>query len=152
MGIVLTLVSYLLEPVSSMLYKRKTYNTYANLEWSTNSMLQLQRLAYEGLGVGFWSNCVDTVPTTKGGELLGVLNISDPDHPTIHPVTSMDETSDDSQRQSDIEDGVSNEYDVPNTEGELEICSASMRSARPSGDSIATTTEENERNSQEAVE
>jgi hypothetical protein len=64
----------------------------------------------------------------------------------------MNENSDDTQRQSDIEDDISNEYDAPNTEGELEIRSSSMRSARPSGDSIATTTEGNERNSQEAVE
>ncbi|KAI1149406.1 hypothetical protein F4825DRAFT_469110 [Nemania diffusa] len=39
-GLLLTLVSYLVEPISSCLHKRKGYNQYPHLEWTANSTLQ----------------------------------------------------------------------------------------------------------------
>ncbi|KAI1364789.1 hypothetical protein F5Y08DRAFT_353259 [Xylaria arbuscula] len=82
-GLLLTLISYLLEPISGWLHKRKGYNKYPHLEWTTNSTLQLQRLAHEELGFGTWSEGTETIPVTKPGQLLGSLDISDPKHPVL---------------------------------------------------------------------
>ncbi|KAI0438894.1 hypothetical protein F4803DRAFT_554594 [Xylaria telfairii] len=68
-GTLLSLASYILEPLSGILHK-KGYHQYEHLEWSTNSTLQLQRSAYEALGRGTWANCTKTMPTTKEGESL----------------------------------------------------------------------------------
>ncbi|TGJ87196.1 hypothetical protein E0Z10_g1603 [Xylaria hypoxylon] len=78
----LILASYILEPLSQFFY-RKGHRQYEHLEWVTNSTLQLQRSAYEALEMGTWSNCTATIPTTARGELLGGLDISNPDHPLI---------------------------------------------------------------------
>lgn len=81
-GFIITVASYLLEPVSSFLCK-KGYRQYAHLEWTTNTVLQLQRLAHEELGLGTWSGCADTVPTTKASEAMASLNITDIHHPVL---------------------------------------------------------------------
>ncbi|TGJ88130.1 hypothetical protein E0Z10_g635 [Xylaria hypoxylon] len=81
-GTLLTLASYIIEPLSSVLHK-KGYNQYGHLEWTTNSTLQLQRSAYEAAGRGTWANCTGTMPTTKEDEVLGSLDISNPEHPLI---------------------------------------------------------------------
>ncbi|KAI0887777.1 uncharacterized protein GGS22DRAFT_197728 [Annulohypoxylon maeteangense] len=83
LGLLLTLISYLLEPIYSILYKKKGYNKYSYVEWTTNGTLQLQRLAHEEIGMGTWSNCLDSIPVTKAGELLGSLDLADPKHPAL---------------------------------------------------------------------
>ncbi|TRX91982.1 hypothetical protein FHL15_007079 [Xylaria flabelliformis] len=87
LGILLILTSYLLQPVSKFLCEKKGYKTYAHLEWTTNAALQLQRLAQEEIGMGTWSKCLDTIPATRKGELLGSLDTNDPEHPVLRPVT-----------------------------------------------------------------
>ncbi|KAJ2981336.1 hypothetical protein NUW58_g6714 [Xylaria curta] len=84
-GVLLTLVSYLLEPVSEWLHKRKCSdnNKYPYLEWVANATLQLQRFAHEEAGFGTWSEGTGTIPMTKAGELLGSLDITDPSHPVL---------------------------------------------------------------------
>ena len=55
-------------------------------EWFSNDKLQLQRMAHEELGLGgTWSGCTGphTIPITEKGQLLGVLDVSDPDHPRL---------------------------------------------------------------------
>ncbi|KAI0202402.1 hypothetical protein F4808DRAFT_421519 [Astrocystis sublimbata] len=83
-GLLLVLTSYLLEPVSRWLHKRK-YRQHAHLEWTANTTLQLQRLAHEEIRVGTWTDCTDTIPATKAGELLGCLDINDLNHPILCP-------------------------------------------------------------------
>ncbi|KAI0458885.1 hypothetical protein F5B21DRAFT_527707 [Xylaria acuta] len=83
-GLLIVLISYLLEPISEYLCKRG-YNQYAHLEWVANGTLQLQRLAHEELGSGVWSGCVGDIPTGKEDELLGSLDITDLDHPVLRP-------------------------------------------------------------------
>lgn len=59
---------------------------YARLEWFTNDALQTQRLAHEELGIeATWNGCagVRAVPITEKGEMLAVLDISDPKHPRL---------------------------------------------------------------------
>ncbi|KAI0201419.1 hypothetical protein F4808DRAFT_469726 [Astrocystis sublimbata] len=85
-GCSFVITSYLLEPVSTYLYRKKGYKKYEHLEWTSNSTLQLQRLAQEKAGFGTWSNCTDLVPRAKEGELLGELDISNPSHPTLKPL------------------------------------------------------------------
>ncbi|KAK5634200.1 hypothetical protein RRF57_009914 [Xylaria bambusicola] len=82
-GLLLTLGSYLLEPISGWLHKRKGQNQYPYLEWTTHSTLQLQRLLHEEIGFGTWSNGTETIPTTKHGEMLGSLDITNPKHPVL---------------------------------------------------------------------
>ncbi|KAI0015357.1 hypothetical protein F4780DRAFT_787088 [Xylariomycetidae sp. FL0641] len=83
LSILLILASYLLEPISKYLYQKKRYSQYAYLEWHTNGTLQLQRLAHEEKGLGTWSGCLDTIPTTLPDEVLGCLDTSDPNHPVL---------------------------------------------------------------------
>ncbi|KAI0465764.1 hypothetical protein F4859DRAFT_519793 [Xylaria cf. heliscus] len=83
-GLLIVLISYILEPVSGYLCKRG-YNQYAHMEWVTSGTLQLQRLAHEELGSGVWSKCTDEIPVGKEDELLGSLDITDLDHPVLRP-------------------------------------------------------------------
>lgn len=82
-GLLIVLISYLLEPLSSVILKRYGHHRHQHLEWTANSTLQLQRLAHEGLGLGTWSKCTDDIPTTKPDELLGCLDTTDRKHPFI---------------------------------------------------------------------
>lgn len=77
--------SFLEELISaySKLRHRKSHWSYAQLEWQTNSILQLQRLAHEGVGQGTWSNTLSTVPITEKGEELGILDVSNATHPRL---------------------------------------------------------------------
>ncbi|KAK5635638.1 hypothetical protein RRF57_011350 [Xylaria bambusicola] len=84
-GMVLALISYLLQLVSEFLCKRKGYKAFAHLEWTTNGALQLQRLAHEEIGMGTWKKCLDTIPATRKGELLGSLDTTDLEHPVHRP-------------------------------------------------------------------
>ncbi|KAI1734566.1 hypothetical protein F4680DRAFT_453841 [Xylaria scruposa] len=83
LGFLVTLISYLLEPVSSYLCKKRGYDEYAHLEWTTNATLQLQRLAHDEVGSGTWSQCLRRIPHTKANELLACLDITDPAHPVL---------------------------------------------------------------------
>ncbi|GAW24523.1 hypothetical protein ANO14919_141100 [Xylariales sp. No.14919] len=82
-GTVIIIASFLLEPAFSLLYKKYGYSSYATLEWATNTTLQLQRLAHEGLGFGTWSKGTEKVPITRADDLLGCLDLSDPSHPVL---------------------------------------------------------------------
>ncbi|KAI1327963.1 hypothetical protein F5Y16DRAFT_420312 [Xylariaceae sp. FL0255] len=81
-GFIIILASYLINPVARFLFKMG-YARYTYLEWTTNSTLQLQRLAHEGRGFGTWSGGRDKIPVTQKGELLGCLDITNPDHPIL---------------------------------------------------------------------
>ncbi|KAI1740921.1 hypothetical protein F4680DRAFT_465117 [Xylaria scruposa] len=107
-GVLIIITSYLLEPVSRILYQKWGWKNYAHLEWMSITALQLQRLAHEELGFGTWSNGTKEIPTTEEGDLLGCLDISNPDHPMLSPpfkegnspeeVETAQDTSDESQQ------------------------------------------------------
>ncbi|KAI0448353.1 hypothetical protein F5B21DRAFT_497767 [Xylaria acuta] len=82
-GLLLILVSYLLEPICEWFHKRNGYNQYPYLEWVSNATLQLQRLAHEEAGFGTWSEGTKTIPMVKAGQLLGSLDTTDPRHPVL---------------------------------------------------------------------
>lgn len=76
---------------------------YALLEWRSNSILQLQRLLHENLGMGTWSSASNQVPVTERGEKIGVIDTSDPKHPRMtRPLYPRSENG------SDYESGIEN--------------------------------------------
>ncbi|CAN8104865.1 unnamed protein product [Discula destructiva] len=82
LGIAIIAISFALEPIFEFLYKRRGYKQYNFVEWTTDSTLQLQRLAYDERN-GDWEHCMDAVPTTKTDFQLRRLDTRDPDHPRL---------------------------------------------------------------------
>lgn len=72
-GILIILASYVAEPLLALFYSGPKYKEYKYLEWAANSTLQLQRLAYQGLGSEKWSNYTDDIPKTRPGYFLADL-------------------------------------------------------------------------------
>lgn len=68
-------MSYLLEPLFECLVRRRKYEEYKYLEWTGNETLQLQRMAYQGLGSESWSGYTDSVPKTRPGYFLADLHV-----------------------------------------------------------------------------
>jgi hypothetical protein len=83
LGALIVILSFILEPILACLHKRRKYKEYSYLEWSTNSTLQLHRLAQEELNMGTWSGCTDMIPITKANETMGSLDIRDLEHPVL---------------------------------------------------------------------
>lgn len=74
------------------LQKKRGVAEYERLIWTTNSIFNLQRLAYEGAGQGgTWSYADGDIPITHEGELLAGLNIGDRRYPMIGRVRGIDE-------------------------------------------------------------
>ncbi len=65
------------------LQRRHGIAEYQRLEWSTNGIFGLQRLAYEEIGQGTWSKADSDVPVTRMGEMLAGLDIRDKKHPML---------------------------------------------------------------------
>lgn len=68
-GILIVVASYTADPLIALLYSRRKYQEYKYLEWAANGTMQLQRLAYQGLGSEKWTNYTDDVPRTSPGLL-----------------------------------------------------------------------------------
>ncbi|RWA09604.1 hypothetical protein EKO27_g5506 [Xylaria grammica] len=86
-GAAIILTSFILEPILTCLYNgRRKKQHYANLEWASNTSLQLHRLAHEKLEQGEWSNCVEEIPTTELDVELAGLDVTDPARPTINKI------------------------------------------------------------------
>lgn len=86
MGILIIIASYVTEPVYACLYRRYKFREYAHLEWTTNSALHFQRMAYEGIESGEWTGQMDDIPKTRPGEILAEL-------PMRAPATNPDNVS-----------------------------------------------------------
>lgn len=96
-GIVIILASYVAEPLLALFYSRRKYKEYKYLEWAANGTLQLQRLAYQGLGSEKWSNYTDDIPMTRPGYFLADLARAYPEYdddevqevkPTVHAAST----------------------------------------------------------------
>ncbi|KAI0390399.1 hypothetical protein F5Y17DRAFT_65954 [Xylariaceae sp. FL0594] len=84
LGGLIILAEFTLEPSIRWFQRHSTRVNYRRLEWVINDTLQLQRVAHEELGLGGpWMGTTDSVPFTKPGELLGVLDVHDPSHPML---------------------------------------------------------------------
>ncbi|ETS84639.1 hypothetical protein PFICI_02664 [Pestalotiopsis fici W106-1] len=87
-GLLIIIISYILEPLTRCAGRRLGKNSYARLEWYSTGVFQLQRMAHEALGVGDWDYCGDDIPTTAAGTTLALLDISDENHPFLKADTA----------------------------------------------------------------
>lgn len=69
---VLIIISLLLDKISGIIQKRWQHGGYRHKQWILNGKLQLQRLAYEGAGIGEWANLEEQIPLTTGGQKFGM--------------------------------------------------------------------------------
>ena len=83
LGSVLVVIDTGLETMIFWWGRRRNRITYAHLEWKSNSMLQIQRLAHEGIGSGSWSRSLKVNPVTLRDEELAILDVSDIEHPRL---------------------------------------------------------------------
>lgn len=77
-GVLIIVISYVLEPIFECLYHRRKYREYTFLEWSASETLQLQRIGFQGVGSGTWSGYTDNIPRTKQDETLTGLALEYP--------------------------------------------------------------------------
>jgi hypothetical protein len=80
-GVLIIVTSFILEPLLRFLHRRRKYNQYAYLEWSSNATLQLHRLAHEANDCSKWNGCTDFVPVSN--DILARLDIEDLEHPIL---------------------------------------------------------------------
>lgn len=98
-GGLIILPSFTLNSILSWPLDHMGRTRYPKLEWATNEILQLQRLAHEASGTGTWSRGTGPIPVTRPGDLLAVLDIADPTHPKLRAMsvnrdTRVDQLSD----------------------------------------------------------
>lgn len=93
-GLLIILLESTLESIVFFLEKRGSLKT-STVEWFSNDVLQLQRMVHEELGLGDWSGCTGpgAVPVTKKGQLLGILNNDDSEHPRLQSPALTYETA-----------------------------------------------------------
>lgn len=71
-GGILILLNMVIDTVGGWYQQRRRTGLHRRRQWMLDEKLQLQRLAYEGLGQGTWSGATDLVPLTEAGQLLGM--------------------------------------------------------------------------------
>lgn len=100
-GVLIIVASYATDPICACLYRRFKFREYAHLEWTTNTALHFQRMAYQGINSGEWTGHVDDIPRTRPGEILAELPMRAP--PTVPDDVSGKDSTDD-QADSNQED------------------------------------------------
>ena len=84
-GTAIILTSLCVDSVVGWIQHRVLHRgVHRRLQWILDETLQLQRLAFEEVGMGTWSGTTASVPVTRAGELLGGFDATiDPDHPRL---------------------------------------------------------------------
>jgi hypothetical protein len=83
-GIVVILVDVSLPYLIGWLQRRNGKGMAARLDWIESESLQLQRIAFEGRGIGPWKGKVDGVPvTTKFGQKFRRIGLHPGDNITV---------------------------------------------------------------------
>ncbi|KAI1081443.1 hypothetical protein F5B20DRAFT_536073 [Whalleya microplaca] len=85
-GLVLIIISANIESIALCFQRRFKRDPFSRLEWAVNDTLQLQRLAFEELGVGKWNDCDKDIPFTKDLVQVSALDVSDLKHPKLSRV------------------------------------------------------------------
>ncbi|TRX91314.1 hypothetical protein FHL15_007736 [Xylaria flabelliformis] len=80
-GLPIILLSIFIEPVARFMQTRGKLSPHSRLEWGTNGVFQLQRLAHEELGIGEWTAANKTIPETKTPTSLASLDVLNLEHP-----------------------------------------------------------------------
>lgn len=91
-GLLLITLSLSLESLCRIISRRAGSLRYPLAEWNSNGCLQLQRQAFEELGIGQWKGCNQYVPFTEGQTDVGPLDISEPKHPRLSKPELSDDT------------------------------------------------------------
>ncbi|KAI0195885.1 hypothetical protein F4808DRAFT_474493 [Astrocystis sublimbata] len=94
-GLVIVAISFSLEPLVDYLHRKRGHATYAHLEWTANSVLQLHRLMHDDDSEKAltWSHCTEQVPTTSATVPLAALDITDPTHPKLNRAATAIDTA-----------------------------------------------------------
>ncbi|KAJ3563955.1 hypothetical protein NPX13_g8015 [Xylaria arbuscula] len=117
-GLLIVIASYILEPLFACLRHRGINETYKLLEWQTNEALQLQRIAYQGLGEGEpWSRFINTIPLSATSRPLEPLALQHGD-----PCSSTPSVS----HQSTISSGISEQQKQGNEDNSPTIAAAAV--------------------------
>ncbi|KAI0006574.1 hypothetical protein F4779DRAFT_620499 [Xylariaceae sp. FL0662B] len=82
-GLILSIISANIESIALFFQRRFKRDPFSRLEWAANDTLQLQRLAFEELGIGEWYDCDKDIPVTKKPIEVSALDVSDPKHPRL---------------------------------------------------------------------
>lgn len=92
-GLLLIILSLSLESLCCLIQRWAGSLQYPLAEWNSNSCLQLQRMAFEELGIGQWKGCDQYVPFTEEHTDVGPLDLSEPTHPRLsRPPELSDDT------------------------------------------------------------
>ncbi len=78
------MVSLSIESVFRYIQRRWKLDSYAHIEWVTNSTLQFQRRAHEELGFGERSRCEESIYFVAGDVCLASLDVTDEKHPVLN--------------------------------------------------------------------
>jgi hypothetical protein len=76
-------VSLVLETAIGFLQLHFKHGLYHRIRWQLDSTLQLQRMAFEEVGLGTWKGGADDVPVTEKGEEFVPATEWDESHPSI---------------------------------------------------------------------
>ena len=79
----LIITSLFLSHIINLIGRKFHIADYKCIQWALDEKFQLQRLAYEEAGQGTWSGALSAVPITKSGEVIGIPNGIDRDHPRL---------------------------------------------------------------------
>ena len=77
LGGVIIIIGLSIEFIVNTIRKSSNRGTCRQVEWDVSEVLQLQRLAFEGQGMGNWRGDADSVPTTAREDRFGILTWSD---------------------------------------------------------------------------
>ncbi|KAA8622904.1 hypothetical protein A1F94_003002 [Pyrenophora tritici-repentis] len=102
-GGLIMLISACLPSLMARIQRKKPF---ASIEWDANDTLQLQRLAHEAVGAGNWEGTRDDYPRTQRGDLLAVLDTSDPKHPKLKVPPKVESLSDEEQGPTQVEESI----------------------------------------------
>lgn len=70
-GGIVTCINVFIDTIADFIQRRFLHHGhYRNQQWILNEVLQLQRLAFEGVGMGEWSGTSSSIPVTRLGEQL----------------------------------------------------------------------------------
>jgi hypothetical protein len=70
-GLLIILLNCSLSTIVGKIQRRSGSASYRNEQYELDNAFQVQRLAYENLGLGRWSSLHDLVPVTQNGERFG---------------------------------------------------------------------------------
>jgi hypothetical protein len=88
-GGLIILIWLVCETVIGFVQKKMHWGDYRRVRWVMDDKLQVQRMAFEGHGMGEWTNLSGMVPVTKQNEVFAGLEHVDPDEPRLRGVNEV---------------------------------------------------------------